>query len=159
MAWTVVAASFMISLIQEGTIYSFGILVPRISDRFGVGRAEASLASSIFIFLTFASGPAVAALIIRWLTLQMKGTMGNMDIIAHIDLCYSRWGHRPVTILGAVLSAAGLLGAAVYIHLSLAPSILVLYVCVGLVTGLGFGLMYLPAWDIIEVEAVNEISQ
>ena len=64
-AWTVVAASFMISLIQEGTIYSFGILVPRISDRFGVGRAEASLASSIFIFLTFASGPAVAALIIR----------------------------------------------------------------------------------------------
>ena len=67
-AWTVVAASFMISLIQEGTIYSFGILVPRISDRFGVGRAEASLASSIFIFLTFASGPAVAALIIRWLT-------------------------------------------------------------------------------------------
>ena len=55
-----------------------------------------------------------------------------------------------------MLSAAGLLGAAVYIHLSLAPSILVLYVCVGLVTGLGFGLMYLPAWDIIEVEAVNE---
>ena len=80
-----------------------------------------------------------------------------MDIIAHINLCYSRWGHRPVAILGAVLSAAGLLGAAVYIHLSLAPSILVLYVCVGLVTGLGFGLMYLPAWDIIEVEAVNEI--
>ena len=75
------------------------------------------------------------------------------------SLCYSRWGHRPVTILGAVLSAAGLLGAAVYIHLSLAPSILVLYVCVGLVTGLGFGLMYLPAWDIIEVKAVNEISQ
>ena len=58
-----------------------------------------------------------------------------------------------------MLSAAGLLGAAVYIHLSLAPSILVLYVCVGLVTGLGFGLMYLPAWDIIEVKAVNEISQ
>ena len=57
-----------------------------------------------------------------------------------------------------MLSAAGLLGAAVYIHLSLAPSILVLYVCVGLVTGLGFGLMYLPAWDIIEVKAVNEIS-
>ena len=34
--------------------YSFGVLLPRIRERFQVGRAEASLTSSIFIFLTFA---------------------------------------------------------------------------------------------------------
>ena len=125
-AWLVVAASFMISLIQEGATYSFGLLLPRISERFSVGRAEAALTSSVFIFLTFGSGPLVASLT-------------------------SRLGHRLVTILGVLLSALGLLVAAIYIHLSPEPSILVLYISVGFITGLGFGLMYLPAWDIIEV--------
>ena len=125
-AWVVVAASFMISLIQEGFIYSFGLLLPRISDRFSVGRAESSLISSIFIFLTFGSGPLVAVLT-------------------------TRFGHRLVTIVGVIFSTAGLLTAAVYIHLSSSPSIFVIYVTIGLLTGVGFGLMYLPAWDIIEV--------
>ena len=125
-AWVVVAASFMISLIQEGFIYSFGLLLPRISDRFSVGRAESSLISSIFIFLTFGSGPLVAVLT-------------------------TRFGHRLVTIVGVIFSTAGLLTAAVYIHLFSTPSIFVIYVTIGLLTGVGFGLMYLPAWDIIEV--------
>ena len=125
-AWTVVAASFMISLIQEGFSYSFGLLLPRISDKFDVGRAESSLTSSIFIFLTFASGPLVAVLT-------------------------NKFGHRLVTICGVLLSSSGLLIAAAYIHLSSSPSIFVLYITVGFITGLGFGLMYLPAWDIIEI--------
>ena len=125
-AWLVVAASFMISLIQEGATYSFGLLLPRISERFNVGRAEAALTSSLFIFLTFGSGPLVASLT-------------------------SRLGHRLVTILGVTIATLGLLIAAIYIHLTPEPSIIVLYVSVGIITGLGFGLMYLPAWDIIEV--------
>ena len=125
-AWTVVAASFMISLIQEGFSYSFGLLVPRISHKFQVGRAESSLTSSIFIFLTFASGPMVAVLT-------------------------NKFGHRLVTICGVLLSSCGLLIAAAYIHLSSSPSIFVLYISVGFITGLGFGLVYLPAWDIIEI--------
>ena len=120
------AASFIISLIQEGATYSFGLLLPRISERFNVGRAEAALTSSLFIFLTFGSGPLVASLT-------------------------SRLGHRLVTILGVTIAALGLLSAAVYIHLKPEPAILVLYVSVGIITGLGFGLMYLPSWDIIEV--------
>ena len=63
----------------------------------------------------------------------------------------SRLGHRLVTILGVTIASLGLLTAAVYIHLIPEPNILVLYVSVGIITGLGFGLMYLPAWDIIEV--------
>ena len=125
-ACLVVSASFMISLIQEGATYSFGLLLPRISDRFSVGRAEAALTSSLFIFLTFGSGPLVASLT-------------------------SRLGHRLVTILGVTIATLGLLIAAIYIHLPPEPSIIVLYVSVGIITGLGFGLMYLPAWDIIEV--------
>ena len=119
-------ASFFISFLQDGITYSFGLLLPRISHHFQVGRGEAALSSSIMIFLIFASGPLVAALT-------------------------TRHGHRAVTLLGVAISSSGLLMAAVYTHLVSVPNILVLYLSVGLLTGLGFGLMYLPAWDIVEV--------
>ena len=119
-------ASFFISFLQDGFTYSFGLLLPRISEHFQVGRGEAALSSSIMIFLIFAIGPLAAALT-------------------------TKYGHRAVTLLGVAVSSFGLLTAAVYIHLINVPNIVVLYLTVGLFTGLGFGLMYLPAWDIIEV--------
>ena len=121
-----VAASFFISFLQDGFTYSFGLLLPRISEHFQVGRGEAALTSSIMIFLIFASGPMVAGLT-------------------------AKYSHRLVTVLGVAVSSTGLVLAAAYIHLTTAPSIVVLYLSVGLLTGLGFGLMYLPAWDIVEV--------
>jgi len=51
----------------------------------------------------------------------------------------NRYGCRPVTIAGAALAAIGLAASA------LAENIAVLYLTVGLLTGLGFGLIYLPA--------------
>ena len=127
------AASFFISFLQDGFTYSFGLLLPRISEHFHVGRGEAALTSSIMIFLIFASGPLVAALT-------------------------TKYGHRLVTVLGVAVSSSGLLMAAVYIHLVMEPSIVVLHVSVGLLTGLGFGLMYLPAWDIVEVQTVIRLT-
>ena len=59
-------------------------------------------------------------------------------------------GHRKVTLAGVLLATTGLLLSALYIQLSTAPSIVVLYITIGLLTGLGFGLMYLPAMDIVE---------
>ena len=79
----------------------------------------------------------------------------------------SRLGSRATLALGVVTASAGLLGAAAYIHLTSTdrprsateanmtststtassghPNILVLYATVGLLTGLGFGLTYLPS--------------
>ena len=51
----------------------------------------------------------------------------------------NRYGCRLVTIGGAVLAATGLAVSAA------ADSIIVLYFTVGVLTGLGFGLIYLPA--------------
>ena len=50
-----------------------------------------------------------------------------------------RWGERRTCMLGALLSSSGLLLA------SLARDITTLLVCYSLLTGLGFGLMYLPS--------------
>ena len=51
----------------------------------------------------------------------------------------NRYGCRLVTIAGTVLAAAGMALSTV------ASSIFVLYLTVGVLTGLGFGLIYLPA--------------
>ena len=60
------------------------------------------------------------------------------------------YNHRKVTLAGVFLATTGLLLSALYIQLSTAPYIVVLYITIGLITGLGFGLMYLPAVDIVE---------
>ena len=88
----------------------------------------------------------------------------------------SRLGSRATLALGVVTASAGLLGAAAYIHLASTdrprsaaaseanmtttsttssssghPNIVVLYATVGLLTGLGFGLTYLPSMTVTSV--------
>lgn len=63
-------------------------------------------------------------------------TLGSGPIASYFT---NRFGCRLVTIAGAILAAAGL-------ALSLAAtSVIVLYFTIGILTGLGFGLIYLPA--------------
>jgi len=126
LAWTIVAASFMVSFLQDGFRDSFGLILPAVSEQFGVGRAEAALTNSIMTFLTLGSGPLVAIMV-------------------------KKFGHRIVTLMGVCLATIGLFLAGVYIDMSDAPSIVVLYLTVGVLVGLGFGLMYLPAMDIVEI--------
>ena len=126
MAWTIVAASFMVSFLQDGFRDSFGLLLPTVSQHFGVGRAEAALTNSIMTFLTLGSGPLAAFMV-------------------------KRLGHRIVTLIGVSLATLGLFIAAFYIDTSEAPNIFILYLSIGVMTGLGFGFMYLPAMDIVEV--------
>uniref|UniRef100_A0A146M148 Monocarboxylate transporter 5 n=1 Tax=Lygus hesperus TaxID=30085 RepID=A0A146M148_LYGHE len=70
-----------------------------------------------------------------------------ISILVGVTLCsgpltsalVNRYNCRTVTIAGALLASAGLAVS------SLAQNLLTLYISVGLVTGLGLGLMYLPA--------------
>jgi len=63
-------------------------------------------------------------------------TLGSGPIASYFT---NRYGCRAVTIAGAILAAAGLALSCA------AKSIVVLYFTVGILTGLGFGLIYLPA--------------
>ena len=112
-------------LLQDGFRDSFGLLLPLLAAHFSVGRASASLTSSIMTLLTLGSGPLVASLL-------------------------PTFGHRTLSLLGALLATLGLLLAGLYIELASSPQILFLHLTVGLTTGLGFGLLYLPAMDIVE---------
>ena len=77
-----------------------------------------------------------------WLIFSISGPL--------VAALLNSYNHRKVALAGVFLATTGLLLSALYIQLSTAPSIVVLYITIGLLTGLGFGLMVLPAMDIVE---------
>ena len=147
LAWSIVVATFMIHVLQSGFSDSFGLILPAIKETFQASNSEASLANSLVVFLSLGSSPLAA-----WLT--------------------SRLGHRVTMMAGVLLATAGLLSAGLYVDLTASgeqglnrnttsgyhnvngdrhPNILVLYLTVGLLTGLGFGLTYLPSMTIMKM--------
>ena len=101
------------SFIQDGFSYSFSLLLLPLVENFNVGRTEASFTSSVHTFLTIGSGP-VAVLLIK------------------------KTNHRICSIVGTVIAILGLLisGLNIQEHLS----IVVIYLTLGGMTGLGLGL-------------------
>lgn len=125
-AWTVVFASFLMSFIQDGFSYSFGLLLLPLVNIFNVGRTEASFTSSVHTFLTIGSGP-VAVLLIK------------------------KTNHRICSIIGTMIAILGLLISGLYIQF--APqehlNIVVIYFSLGGMTGLGLGLIFFTAIDVL----------
>ena len=58
-------------------------------------------------------------------------------------------GHRGVTLLGSGLSASAFLITALMVHMEI-EYLVPYYLITGGLAGLGFGLMYLPAIEIID---------
>jgi len=81
-AWLAVFGCFMGNVIGDGAMYSFGIFLPVLKDRFNCGAAEISTVNSIQMGVTFAAGPVASFLT-------------NMV------------GWRLTTIIGSVIAAAG----------------------------------------------------
>ena len=138
LAWTIVFSSFLIHFFESGFSDSFGLILPAIRETFRATNASASLTNSLVVFLTLGSSPLVA-----WLATKI--------------------GNRAALAAGVILASCGLLAAGVYIDLTyrpgmvnsnndslstssgpVYPNIMVLYVMVGVFTGIGFGLTYLP---------------
>ncbi|KAF8767570.1 Monocarboxylate transporter 12 like protein [Argiope bruennichi] len=72
-----------------------------------------------------------------WVASIMVGTTYCIGPIA--SGLTNRYGCRAVTIAGSILAAAGLMLS------TLAPNVLTLYFTIGILTGAGLGLMYLPS--------------
>ena len=145
LAWTIVLSSFLIHFFESGFSDSFGLILPAIRDTFRATNASASLTNSLVVFLTLGSSPLVA-----WLS--------------------TRIGNRATLATGVILASCGLLSAGVYIDLTnkpqilkssngslstsddpVNPNIMVLYVMVGILTGIGFGFTYLPLMTVRQI--------
>ena len=60
----------------------------------------------------------------------------------------TRWGARPVCIIGSLLASVGLMAA------SYTDSVTKLLVTYSVITGLGFGFMYIPGKEIIKNDTI-----
>lgn len=112
--WVIVFASFMIHVVTDGVVYSFGELFKEFLNEYKEGAGVTSLIPSILVGTTLCSGPIASSFV-------------------------NKFGCRPVTIVGSVISAFCIV-ISVY-----ASSVGMLIVTLGLGTGIGFGLIYLPA--------------
>ncbi|XP_050398485.1 monocarboxylate transporter 12 [Patella vulgata] len=112
--WVVVFSSFIVHIIADGIVYSFGVFFIEFLDYFKGGKGETSWVGSLVPAVTYSVGPLASALT-------------------------NRYGCRIVTILGAFISSLG------FIISIFAPNIYYLYFTFGIMAGLGFGLIYLPA--------------
>jgi len=118
LAWLVVACSFTCICVLDGIGYSFGVFLEPLLQEFEEGRGVLSIAGSLQVGVYSLSGPLVAVVL-------------------------RKWGERKACMVGAILSAVGVLGA------SYSVGIKTLILCYSVVTGLGFGLMYLPSIVIV----------
>jgi len=116
--WIVVAASFFVNMIADGVTFSFGIMFEEFQDEFESSSAVTAGVVSMFHAVPLMTGP-----IATWLT--------------------DRYGCRSVTIVGAILAAAGFLAAAFSHHIAL------LYLFFGVVAGFGLSLCYVASIIIV----------
>ncbi|KAK6962624.1 monocarboxylate transporter 5 [Biomphalaria glabrata] len=112
--WMVVLSSFLIHVIADGVVYSFGVFLMELVDFFKTSRGDTSWVGSLQPAVTFTVGPLSSALT-------------------------NRYGCRPVTIAGAIIAGVG------FILSTWAPNLSYLYFTCGIMAGVGFGLIYLPA--------------
>ena len=113
-------------------IYSIGVLLPTITKEFNVGKTRSSLVHTLIGTITLGACPLAA------------------EAIKVAERFFKRFGHLVVSLVGTLLSMAGFAAAGLYVSLANEPIIEVLYGLIGVLSGFGFCLMYLPAMDIIE---------
>ena len=113
-------------------IYSIGVLLPTITKEFNVGKTRASLVHTLIGTITLGACPLVA------------------EAIKVAERRCKRFAHLLVSLTGTILAMVGFAAAGFYVSLANEPSIEVLYGLIGLLSGFGFSLMYLPAIVIID---------
>ncbi|KAK3603741.1 hypothetical protein CHS0354_023355 [Potamilus streckersoni] len=112
--WMVVLASFIIHIIADGIVYSFGIFYIEFLHYFKGSKAETAWVGSLVPGITLTVGP-------------LASIMTN------------KYGCRVTTIVGAIIATAG------FILSIFATNLYFLYFTFGVLSGIGFGLIYLPA--------------
>ncbi|KAF9328605.1 hypothetical protein BG006_008229 [Podila minutissima] len=118
--YVIVAASFMIYFIVFGTEHTFGVY----QEYYSSPEAEPWLKG------TTSQGIAMIGTLATTFTYLLGAFSGRFA---------DRAGYRISAVLGAVIMGAGLIGA------SFAKSLSTLYICQGVVLGIGSSLVYLPA--------------
>lgn len=118
--WVIVFSSFMIHLIMDGITYSLGTYLNVFTDFFNVSHGAASVIHALLPAVTLGSGPIAS-------------------------IFTNRYGCRLTTFYGAIVAGVGFILAFVVNYFTSSPTIISLYITIGIIVGIGFGLVYVPA--------------
>lgn len=111
--WVVALAFFMVEVCTYGTLKSLGVFLHDLMQEFGESNSRVSWAISICIF-----------------TFNFTAPLST--------LLSSRFGHRPVVMIGGFLMSLGTVCS------GFTSSIYDMYITIGVITGLGYSLSFLP---------------
>lgn len=75
--WVVVAASFFCSMVVDGIVFSFGVLLMPIAEEFGISKSKAAIAGSLLSGFYLTSGPFVSAITNRY-GFRLTGILGSV---------------------------------------------------------------------------------
>ncbi|XP_032768363.1 monocarboxylate transporter 11 isoform X2 [Rattus rattus] len=112
--WVVAAAAFAVNGLSYGLLRSLGLALPDLAEHFERSAQDTAWVSALALAVQQAASPVGSAL-------------------------STRWGARPVVMVGGVLTSLGLVFSA------FARSLLHLYLGLGLLAGSGWALVFAPA--------------
>jgi len=140
--WVIVIASFFSNMVVDGTVFSFGVLVDPIKDASGGTISISTIAwvGSLATGFYFLAGTTLYFNykdMIKMLSTVLDLTGPVVAAIAN------RFGFRIVAIVGSIVASVGILGAW-YLCLG-GPAVGALLGLYGVVGGVGFGMIYVPA--------------
>uniref|UniRef100_A0A4X2KW23 Monocarboxylate transporter 7 n=2 Tax=Vombatus ursinus TaxID=29139 RepID=A0A4X2KW23_VOMUR len=118
--WVVACAFFVVEALTYGVIKSFGVFFNDIRDSFKETNSRISWIISICVFVLTFTAPLSTILT-------------------------SRFGHRPVVIVGGLLVSSGMIVA------SFSQTVVHMYITIGIISGLGFCLSFLPTVTILSL--------
>ncbi|KAJ1072379.1 hypothetical protein K5549_017624, partial [Capra hircus] len=116
--WVVAVSFFFVEVFTYGIIKSFGVFFNDLMDSFDESNSRISWVISICVFVLTFTAPLSTVL-------------------------SSRFGHRPVVMLGGLLVSAGMVTAA------FSQKVHHMYIAIGVVSGLGFCFSFLPTVTIL----------
>ncbi|XP_012868682.1 PREDICTED: monocarboxylate transporter 11 [Dipodomys ordii] len=112
--WVVAASAFAVNGLSYGLLRSLGLALPDLAEHFDRSAQETAWVSALALAVQQAASPVGSAL-------------------------STRWGARPVVMIGGVLTSLG------FFFSAFARSLLHLYLGLGLLAGAGWALVFAPA--------------
>ncbi|KAM8954778.1 monocarboxylate transporter 11 [Lycaon pictus] len=112
--WVVAAAAFAVNGLSYGLLRSLGLALPDLAEHFDRNTQDTAWVSALALAVQQAASPVGSAL-------------------------STRWGARPVVMVGGVLTSLG------FVFSAFARSLLHLYLGLGVLAGSGWALVFAPA--------------
>lgn len=87
--WVVVAASFLVATVADGTAFSYGLMQERFVSYFETSEAKTAVIGSLFISVPLIAGPIMSALVDRYGCKKMTMVGSVVSTIGFVAASYS----------------------------------------------------------------------